>query len=474
MKRILVPATLAMGLMATVLLAGPVLWSVTQKTETPIVVTLDYTSRPVSPGSVQALAAGPEAQNEPAESPAEILFYEARGFQDQTVLIGVDLATGKEAFRIPNGQLTPDRERIISTRFQAQTTTIQVHDTRGTVLGTQTLDGRYFFGRSYPYGLMGRISPNGRWLGLDFFHSSVGDEEAGFSRIAVVDLTGATPVRYVDLIKGLFLVDGLSNDGNHLYLIERLADPQNSEHSGRYWVRLFNLRENRLLPDPVVEKGALENPQPMSGLSLDHVFSRDGEWQYTLYALGAEGHPFIHALPLNAASAVCLDLPGDHANPELETAYTLALSPHGHQLYAVNTALKSVTSIGLSSFGIRSALLEAPVTGLPRLLAGWLAPEASAKVFLQSGAVVSPDGKWLYAGGPDGIWVIDAARLETVQVLRPGSDALSLALDTSGERLFVADRDRIRVVDLASGQWSTLASGSNDILRLAGVVRREN
>jgi len=469
MKRLFHASFLALALIGGLLLAGPFLRQVVSPTEPPIVLKLDVPGARAVPA---ALAPAPESgtESEPARSgPAEILFYERRLYQDHTDLVGLDLATGEEVLNVPNGQLTPDQDRMISTEVSGGKTTVNVLDLHGHELASQTLEGGYFIGRT---------SPDGRWLGLNpnFSASQLAGWQNGKQtsmQIAVVDTTAQEPPRYVR-VPGYFLMDGLSNDGGRLYLIENLPDPITS----RYWVRLYDMRTNTLIPDPVVEKGELDNPQPMSGVGLDFVFSPDGEWQHTLYVLGQEGHPFIHALSLSSAAALCLDLPGDHQQPELETAYSIALSPFGQRLYAVNTALQTVTAINMNDFTMRSGALEEPAAYMPARLAGWLLPVASAGspgAYVNNAAVVSPDGRTLYAGGPGGVWVIDTSSLKTRKVIRPGTDGdvVSLALDPAGARLFGANYNLIQSFDLAAGRDSILVKDPGSIIRLLGVIIRE-
>src|SRR5262249_3813522 len=72
----------------------------------------------------------------------------------------------------------------------------------------------------------------------------------------------------------------------------------------RYRVRAYDLRANRLLPNPVVDKR--ESTTTMQGSPISRAPMFRG-WVYTLY--GGGEHTFIHALDTSHVQAVCLDLP---------------------------------------------------------------------------------------------------------------------------------------------------------------------
>jgi hypothetical protein len=108
-------------------------------------------------------------------------------------------------------------------------------------------------------------------------------------------------VRRVVTLRGDFSFDALSPSGSLLYLVQYLSrrDPT------RYLVRLYDLRADRLLREPVIDPR--EVGDVMRGLPITRAASPDGRWAYTLYD-GAGGHPFVHALDTAGRTARCIDL----------------------------------------------------------------------------------------------------------------------------------------------------------------------
>jgi hypothetical protein len=101
-------------------------------------------------------------------------------------------------------------------------------------------------------------------------------------------------------LSGDFSFDAISPNGRRLYLIEYVSRTD----STRYRVRAFDLRQHRLLAEPIVDPN--EQPGSMYGWPMARAMSPDGRWAYTLYD-GRE-YPFIHALDTRDGTAVCIDL----------------------------------------------------------------------------------------------------------------------------------------------------------------------
>ena len=132
------------------------------------------------------------------------------------------------------------------------------------------------------------------------------------------------PATFVAL-PGEFSFDALSRSGSMLYVVQHLA-PANA---GRYAVRVYDVALRTLRPDPIADKRELETV--MSGYPMARVTSPSGTWVFTLYR-SAE-HPFVHALNVDDASAICLDLPRT-ARPGGN--WKLTLTADGGTLHAVH------------------------------------------------------------------------------------------------------------------------------------------
>jgi hypothetical protein len=153
-------------------------------------------------------------------------------------------------------------------------------------------------------------------------------------------------------LDGFFSFDGISPDGRLLYLI-RYTDPRDP---GAYQVRVYDLEQDRLLPDPIVDPD--EPEEAMTGWALTRAVSPDGRWAYTLYdSLHRHHPPFIHALDTEDATAQCIDLDalsGDHGHL---WRMQLEPSPDGTTL-AVTDRGESVLSVDLATFEVTEATGE--------------------------------------------------------------------------------------------------------------------
>ena len=92
---------------------------------------------------------------------------------------------------------------------------------------------------------------------------------------------------------------------------------------------------------------------------------------------------------------------------------------------------------------------DGPLAAIGRRVGRWLAPAALAKVILEPGMVVSPDGTRVYALGIDGppgddstgssgVFVFDAASLEPIGTWAPLADLNSLAISGDGRSVYAA------------------------------------
>ena len=141
---------------------------------------------------------------------------------------------------LPGGFLTADGAQLFSPGGQvfggpagkAGQTVVNVFDARSGALA-RTLDvaGAWSWNG-------GGTSPDGRWIVL-----------VGSSGFVVVDTTSGK--QYPVSLKGRFSFDAISNDGQHLYLIEPLA-------GSAYQVRLVNVFSNTLEPARAIRSKAPE------------------------------------------------------------------------------------------------------------------------------------------------------------------------------------------------------------------------
>jgi hypothetical protein len=183
---------------------------------------------------------------------------------------------------------------------------VAMHSLHGTTIARIQRDGgRVVASRFFPRGL---VIPTVAYDG-----TATGLSADGSRLVAVRPLRRRTEFTVLETkrlkrratisLRGRFTLDAVSRDGGMLYLIQTLLNGR-TRSNGRYAVRAYHVGARELLPDPIVDPS--EPDEPMTGLPLTRVMSRDGRWAYTLY--DSPGHPFVHALDTEEATARCIDL----------------------------------------------------------------------------------------------------------------------------------------------------------------------
>lgn len=310
------------------------------------------------------------------------------------------------------------------------------------------LDGSYAFADERELGPTG-LSPNGRWLVL------VG-EAGSLSRFVVID-TALVKVAAVATVPGPFTYDAISDDGTSLYLIEKIA-PQaarslglNADHA--YRVRLYDVPAAKLSETLVVDvKLAAQTTDDnaetridgiMNGLYQSSVPSRDGLWNFSFYYNPNRG-PFIHVLHLNSRSAFCiLDLPMVARGYENRLGWSLALTPSGKTLYAVNGALGVTSSIDAVTLKV---VRSATIAGLP-------SADVSKPPSYSSSARVSQDGRKLWFAASRGVALVDTSDFGLRGLFLRDRVITSISLSPDGRRLYaLGDEGTVWMVDATSGR----------------------
>ncbi|MGE5601430.1 MAG: hypothetical protein ACM30E_00160, partial [Nitrososphaerales archaeon] len=252
-----------------------------------------------------------------------------------------------------------------------------------------------------------------------------------------------------------------------LYLIEVLENRTN--FAPTYQVRRYDLAAGRLDDQPVVDKS---EPGPMNGNRMTAAPSADGVWLYSLYTRDTEG-PFVHVLNLKDRYAVCVDLPfaaGAGGAFESGMLWSLALSPDGRTLYAVNGLLGQVAAIDTQSFEMRSATLPKPAAQAPGLLARIgrrLFPSAEAKRLIHGGAALSPDGQTLFAVEEQGLAAIATGDLTLQSQYMARWPLSSLAVSPDGAALYAVSAESRTLLRLAL----PLAKDAAEPERIATKIR---
>jgi DNA-binding beta-propeller fold protein YncE len=410
-------------------------------------------SSPAAPGTAAAIP--------PADTAANRLWLLRAGAQRRIDV--VEPASRRQLAQMGSGVASPDWSRLYTVSVEGGNAIVVVDPATGAVLDRVPVDP-FLDLPAGPGTIEGRagLSPDGRRLVL-----TGGPRDSSgrltSSSFAVFDTAALHTSPHSLSLAGEWYFDGIDNAGHSLYLIHPL-----SSRDGRYEVRHYDLVAGWLDSNPVARKILSGRDEgPMTGVPLDRVNSRDGQWQYTLYGLGAEG-PFIHGLDLEHGTAICLDLPGAGSNggSERELLWSLAINRDG-RVYAVNAATGHAAELDSASpFAMRVVAL--PVPSPSASPAAWWSfgstTVAEAKRGLYGGSSLSPDGATLYAVAEHGIAVIETRTLKLLGLMLRDHDLQSLRVSPDGKWLYAVDAGQaggLLQVDAATGASLALSAYSD-------------
>lgn len=332
-------------------------------------------------------------------------------------ILAVDAATGETTRTIEGALVAPDWSAIYAVIQRPGSAAVRVSDpATGNLIREIAVPAGFdlpAYG-SAPDGL----SADGQWLVL----TAAGRPGATQSRFAIVD-TRAGKADPPITLDGDYAFDAISNDGALLYLVEHpTPDPT------RYRVRIYDRRIGVLVEQVVADKTVSPPDGLMRGIYATSVAGPHGEWNFSLYFNPAKG-PFVHALNLQAQYAQCiLDVPAGSGAAASRGLWSLAKSPNGAMVYAVNGDLGTVAAIDTSSVKVVGS---ATLPGTP----------AGSDRQISHGAVVSPDGMRLYAVGATGVLALNAGDLSVRGRYITDRIVDSLALSADGARLYALSRD---------------------------------
>ena len=330
--------------------------------------------------------------------------------------------------------------RVIDARSGKTTRTVQLSGRWSPVAGYGIQSG--------PSGL----SPSGRWLVLT-------DTRPDRTAFQIIDTSGAVQPKRID-IPGRYSFDAVSDNGESLYLVERLQGTQ-------YRVRVADVPSGSLVPGSVIDVKQATTADAngvMNGSYTTATAGPNGDWYFSVYQHPTKG-PYIHALNTSARIAECiLDLPTFGTVGAVEMAkqpfWSLALGKQQltSRLYAVNGALGQLALVDPYEIKVKQlATFKVP------------APSSKPPSFTpQTGAAVSPDGYRLYVLGETGIFLIDTTDLSLRATFAQGSAFRGLAVSPDNATLYAlaADGGSVAVLDARTGRPATtlrLASAADSI-----------
>jgi DNA-binding beta-propeller fold protein YncE len=352
---------------------------------------------------------------------------------------------------LPAGLTSMDHQNLYATIVKNGQTTINVISTQnGATIRSLIISGTYSTaGQGFANAV---VSFDGHWLAL-----RQQGQNNNATTIVLVDTQAGKLVKTIQL-KGDFELDAVSPDGMSLYLLQMPTDG-----SGHYYVKLYNVNENKLYDSPIVDKTEINDR--MTGVALTRHMAGDGTAAYTLYTNTSQNTAFMHILPLDGEAfpfARCVDLPvGKSA--DLLHYYTLTLSPDGGTLYAVNAALGVASLINLDNGGT-SNIFNDKVASTIHFNPGNAGSSSDTSRMLYNGAALSPDGKTLYVVGMDGIWAINTADLQahrsTVTHYLTSQTFTDIAMSADGRTLYAVDPTHgITLLDAATGRSERVIHG---------------
>jgi WD40 repeat protein len=264
--------------------------------------------------------------------------------------------------------------------------------------------------------------------------------------IVIADPSGDEAARAHRLV-GNFEPEAFSVDDGRLFLIQYLPALAPSS----YRVTVLDLERGTVQP---VYGRFKSPPERMPGVRLAQVFDPAAEQLYTLYTNRPAAHfhdhwqdasyadrevSFVHVLNLREGWAYCAGLPRSLWG-QPASAQAMAPSPDGRTLYVVDSMREQVAEMDTRTMRItrtRHVNLGDPERG-------------------PTSASVSPDGDLLWVGVAGAVSRIDTATLDVSGRSTFVGTVRALASSETGDRLFVALRHGLAVVDPATGR--TIAS----------------
>jgi hypothetical protein len=377
-------------------------------------------------------------------APSDVLFLST-----DAGLQALDPSTGRILFEAAGVVPSPDWSVLVTSRHRAGMTTVRSSD---------ALTGETQFTRRVKGDLVtSAVASDGSAAALvDPGATTFPAVPAGraMTNVVVADL-----YRYGSLqrfrLEGNFQPEAFSADGSRLFLFKYLP----ALAPDHYRVMWLDLANGRVRPTFGREKFPTGT---MTGTRVMHVFAPSGDRLYTLYTNqpgaysetdeygGADSTPndsygtqpartgkwsvaFIHTLFLESGLAICVNLP-DAFGPGSARAKTLAVSPDGKRIYAIDAQrnlltvlrahgprVETTTHVDLGSAGAGTAVAATGADGA--VYVGW----NGSVVAIDPGAL-TVRSRWQFDGRVTG-----------------------LALDPEGRRLYVALGDRVVALDPGTG-----------------------
>jgi hypothetical protein len=406
--------------------------------------------------SCTAQVAAPRSDT-PTMSPAahelapDALYLRQAGNGQSALISVIDARTGAVLRALPDGVVSVDRSTLYSAEpvNGARQTRVHVIDVAtGADLRAFTVEGAFSTLSSIdgPAGL----SADGRWLVLS--HGPIKLNDQWVNGFAVVNTaTGAVSGRAELTGTSTFAYLGVAPDGGSLFL-QQLGE-------GATRLRVWDFAAAAFLPSDRIGTGWDGRQQGFATAPRATADGRLLAWLDTGGSgPGTSSAPAVRVLDLVTRRVTTTGLPDAQRSDDFEKylLWSLALSRDGNTLYAVNPALGAVDQLSPRAGSLdRSNTINVTRAedGAVAAIARLFFPIAEAKRFIRGGAVLSLDGRSLYAAGTKGIAVIDVATLGSRGTWAADTAFDSFALSPDRARLYaISDQlGKVRVMRVSDG-----------------------
>ena len=413
-----------------------------------LVLTCAPTAIPRQDGGSPTTSAAPIGSN-------DIITLREGGQRTALVALVVRKVANGEALRtLPDGLLLPDGARILALEADGGSTVVKKIDRRtGKTDASQTIDGAWQF--YLGMGSFRGASADGTHVvlfGSSYNFTDQGGKWTARTTFGVLDVA-ALRVDPIEL-DGRYGLDGVSNDGRLVYLIE--YSPTQLPTDSR--LRVYDMTTHKLQ--------AVAGDAPSLGEAYRKAYI--GSFSFALMSSTESIRPSpdviqvtavtkLVRLDLSSGAIRVLRLPISRALTG-EDSFMWSLVPSRDQtmLYVVNPAAGAAYEIDRVSLEIRRSAQMTVVKserGLLDATLAYLHPLAHAKMGFGNPAVLSPDGSTLYVLAAQGVWSFDLTAFSAKLLTRDGAYE-SVAISPDGARLYVLGREYgiVSAIDARNGK----------------------
>jgi YVTN family beta-propeller protein len=327
---------------------------------------------------------------------------------------------------LPKGVAVNLSEAVPSTDWSAVVQAVR-HEDQTRLLTLDSVSGDHLWSRDVDGKLEVKIaSEDGRLVALG---PRGGTGYAGGRSSTTLVIVGADAPEQTIELAGNYEPEAFSTDGDSLFVVEYLP-PTNPT---RYRVRRLDLRTEEVVGVYTVDA---ELQEAMEGTARVQASSPDGRRLYTLYTLaGPDGtrRAFVHVLSLDELWAHCVDLPPAFEMAR-ERSIAIAVAPDGRRLYVADADTGTVAEVDTEALAVTRTVQAA----------------FGSRGGTAQGAVGS-DGR-LYLGKGSGLSSLDVSTLSAGRSWEMDGPITGIQVANDGDRVYVGLKDRIVVLDSATGE----------------------